>query len=297
MASLSDMEQPIALVTGLNGFTGRYVAAELARFGYLVRGLEGDNPGCETVDLTDRLAVRAAIERLQPRVVVHLAAISFVAHGDAEAIYRVNIVGTRNLLEALAAQQTGPSHVILVSSANIYGNAGGLITEDVRPSPQNDYAVSKLAMEHMAGLWADHLPVIIVRPFNYIGIGQSEKFLIPKIVAHFRRKAAVVELGNLDIWRDFYDVRYIASIYRRLLDVESNFDVYNICSGEEHSLRQIIAMMEEIAGHSIEVRVNPQFIRANEVTRLRGDATRLALRIGKLPSFSLRDTLHWMYDA
>ena len=295
MASPSDIQRPVALVTGVSGFTGHYVAAELERSGYAVRGLEGDDLRTEAVDLTDRNAVRGAVERLQPRVVVHLAAISFVAHGDADAIYRVNVVGTRNLLEALAAEPIGPSHVILASSANIYGNVGGLIGEDVPPSPQNDYAVSKLAMEHMARLWTDRIPITIVRPFNYTGVGQSEKFLLPKIVSHFRHKAELIELGNLDVSRDFNDVRAVTTSYERLLRVPAG-QVFNICSGHEYSLRGIISMMEAISGHRMEVRVNPDFVRPNEVKQLRGDPSRLASTIGELPAYALAETLRWMYE-
>jgi len=295
VASPSDIQRPVALVTGVSGFTGHYVAAELERSGYAVRGLEGDDLRTEAVDLTDRNAVRGAVERLQPRVVVHLAAISFVAHGDADAIYRVNVVGTRNLLEALAAEPIGPSHVILASSANIYGNVGGLIGEDVPPSPQNDYAVSKLAMEHMARLWTDRIPITIVRPFNYTGVGQSEKFLLPKIVSHFRHKAELIELGNLDVSRDFNDVRAVTTSYERLLRVPAG-QVFNICSGHEYSLRGIISMMEAISGHRMEVCVNPDFVRPNEVKQLRGDPSRLASAIGELPAYALAETLRWMYE-
>jgi GDP-6-deoxy-D-talose 4-dehydrogenase len=296
VASPSEMARPIALVTGGRGFTGHYVAAALERSGYEVRGLEGGDATADPVDLADREAVRGAVERLKPQVVVHLAAISFVAHGDAEAIDRVNVVGTRNLLEALAAQSNRASHVILASSANIYGNAGGLIDEDVAPSPQNDYAVSKLAMEYMARLWTDRLPITIVRPFNYTGVGQSEKFLLPKIVSHFRRKAEVIELGNLDVSRDFNDVRAVAATYERLLRVPAG-QAFNICTGREYSLRDIISMMETVSGHQMEVRVNPAFVRAGDVKQLRGDPSHLESAIGKLPLYELSETLRWMYDT
>ncbi|ALN62947.1 NAD dependent epimerase/dehydratase family protein [Lysobacter antibioticus] len=248
------------------------------------------------MDLLDRPAVQKALESLNPSVVVHLAAISFVAHGDADAIYRVNIVGTRNLLEALAALERKPARVLLVSSANIYGNAGGVVAEDTLAQPQNDYAVSKLAMEHMAQLWSERLPITIVRPFNYTGVGQADKFLLPKIVDHFRRKASVMELGNLDVSRDFNDVRNVAQMYRRLLAVDAAGEIFNVCSGRQYSLREVVAIMEDISGHRLEVRVNPAFVRVNEVRELRGNPDKLASHIGVLPEFSLRATLSWMYE-
>lgn len=298
MASPSE-SRPVALITGLTGFTGRYVARALEQQGYAVHGWthHADADGeAESVDLLDREAVLDAARRLSPDVVVHLAAIAFVAHGDADAIYRVNVVGTRNLLEALASLERKPRRVLLVSSANIYGNIGGMISEDAPASPQNDYAVSKLAMEYMARLWSEQLSITVVRPFNYTGVGQSDKFLLPKIVSHFRRKAEVIELGNLDVSRDFNDVRNVAEVYSRLLAADAASDVFNVCSGQEHSLREVIAMMEDISGHRLEVRVNPAFVRTNEVKRLLGNASKLAASVGGLPGFSLRETLQWMYE-
>nr|WP_267191013.1 NAD-dependent epimerase/dehydratase family protein [Xanthomonas dyei] len=287
------------MVTGATGFTGRYVRDSLERAGYTVHGWSHGGPvlpNTYRVDMVDREQVKAAVASLQPEVVVHLAAISFVAHGDVDAIYRLNVVGTRNLLGALAANARRPARVLLASSANIYGNAGGLISEDVVPSPQNDYAVSKLAMEYMAKLWAHALPITIIRPFNYTGVGQSSKFLLPKIVQHFQKRAAVMELGNIDVSRDFYDVRCVAEAITRLISSAGAEGVYNISSGEEYSLGKVIDMVAEIAGHQLEVVVNPAFVRDNEVKSLRGDNRRLIGEIGTLPAFDLKKTLAWLFE-
>ena len=290
-----------ALITGLRGFTGHYMERELLDAGYRVFGtaMPGDAAGPDIfpVDLCDRAAVAAMVEQVQPDVVVHLAGIAFVGHGDAEQIYRVNVAGTRNLLEALAAVRHRPSAVLLASSANIYGNASvPFIDENVAPAPANDYAVSKLAMEYMARLWMDRLPIVIARPFNYTGRGQGENFLLPKIVAHFRRKAPQIELGNLAIARDFSDVRMVAYSYRRLLAAAPAGEAFNICSGRGHSLSGVLDMMAEIAGYRIEVRVNPAFVRANDVLTLTGDNTKLASVIGPIPTRPLSETLRWMAE-
>jgi len=306
-----------ALITGLAGFTGYYMARELAAAGYRVFGtimpgsalpdLPAGDPGhapgdIHPVDLLDRAAVCRMVEQVQPDVVVHLAGIAFVAHANVDLIYQVNVVGSRNLLEALAALPQLPTAVLLASSANIYGNADvAIIDEAAAPAPVNDYAVSKLAMEYMARLWMDRLPIILARPFNYTGVGQSENFLLPKIVSHFRRGEREIELGNLAVARDFSDVRSVVRSYRCLLHFapgvrQSNL-AFNICSGQSTSLRSVIAMMEKIAGYQITVKVNQAFVRANDALTLTGSRAKLDQAIGIVDQVPLAETLEWMYRS
>lgn len=289
------------LITGIEGFTGQHLAALLRSRGLEVHGTVLGETACDPfhhrVDLLDGGTLTTVVATVRPTHVVHLAAISFVAHGDAEQIYRTNIAGTRNLLQALAGAGHRPRSVLLASSANIYGNAAqDPIDEDVAPHPANDYAVSKLAMEHMAALWADRLPITLVRPFNYTGVGQSSQFLIPKIVEAFRRRAPTLELGNIDVERDFSDVRDVVEAYVRLLAAAPG-GTYNVCSGEGTSLRAILDLAEEISGHALQVVVNPAFVRANEIKRLRGSGRRLQSVIGGWPRHSIRATIEWMLSA
>ena len=288
-----------ALITGLEGFTGQYLSRELKAAGWAVFGIgraeRPDDLCYRQVDLSDTAGLTDWVNEVQPDVVAHLAGIAFVGHGDPEAFYRVNLIGTRNLLAALAACNKRPDCVLLASSANVYGNAAsGVLAESALPNPANDYAVSKLAMEFMAKLWQGKLPILIARPFNYTGIGQSDAFLLPKIVSHFRRRAEVIELGNLDVWRDFSDVRWVAAAYRRLLEAAPAGEIVNVCSGRTHSLREVLAMAEAITGHSIRVEVNPAFVRANEVKTLCGDSSRLRSLVDPPDMPPLEETLRWM---
>lgn len=275
------------LVTGLKGFTGQHLQSELEAHGHTVIGLQSD--------LTDPEAVAAEVLEIQPEAVAHLAGVAFVGHGDANTFYEVNLIGTRNLLAALAEHVPSVSSILLASSANVYGNRSeGILGEDSTPDPVNDYAVSKLAMEHMASLWNGRLPLFIVRPFNYTGVGQDEKFLIPKIVAHFREKKAVIELGNLEVWRDFGDVRMVANAYRQLLAKCPIGETINVCTGKTYTLREVVALCEEITGHNIDIQVNPKFVRANEVRVLSGDNGRLKALIEGRQAYSLKETLESM---
>jgi len=292
------------LITGSNGFAAKYVAEELRRNQHEVVGLakpdnDPDPHGFDSVhrvDLLDATAVLDLVMTIRPAKVIHLAAISFVAHGDASDIYLNNVVGTRNLLEALTQLGNGFERALIVSSANVYGaEASGQIAETAPAVPANDYGLSKLACEHLARMYADRVPATVLRPFNYTGLGQSPLFLIPKMVDHIVRGEAVIELGNLDVSRDFSDVRAFAEVCSRLLDCPAAIgEVVNFCSGKAYSLEQILAMLMELSGRDITVRVNPKFVRANEVKSLWGDPAKLERLIGPLPQRPLAETLRWM---
>lgn len=295
------MGSRVALVTGAAGFTGRYLVPTLQARGFRVVGLgmgaslADQDMAC---DLKDAAAVRAAVLQARPSHIAHLAALAFVGHDDARAFYDVNLFGTLNLLEALAALDTPPRKVLIASSANVYGTPGvEVIDEGVCPAPVNHYACSKLAMEHMVRTWFDKLPIVITRPFNYTGVGQDEKFLIPKIVGHFRRREPVIELGNLDVARDFSDVRDVVGAYVALLESDVHSEVFNVCTGRAIALRSVLDMMRSHSGHDIEVRVDPAFVRANEIAVLRGNNRKLLSHITTGPLYEFETTLRWMFAA
>lgn len=295
-------EAPRALVTGLRGFTGVYLARELTAAGYTVFGTAHvGEPVDERVfeaDICDRQRLHEVIQQVRPTVVAHLAGIAFVGHGDANAIYNVNLLGTRNLLSELALSPVAPTAVLLASSAQVYRTTSDQpIDESVPTVPANDYAVSKLAMEHMARLWLDKLPIVIARPFNYTGVGQSVNFLLPKIVNHFADGLRDIELGNLNVERDFSDVRMVAAAYRRLIQLAPAGEVFNVCSGTAVSLSDVLRIVAQRAGYEIKVRVNPAFVRLHDAKRQVGSCQKLIHAIGVLPQISLNETLGWMYEA
>jgi len=295
------------LITGVTGFTGRYMAEELAACGYEVHGLSYRQPTGELppavsaihcCSLNDAQMLRTLLAEIRPTYVVHLAAVSFVAHTDADAIYTANLLGTRHLLEALRSTSIELEGVLLASSANVYGNATEGVLDELSPfAPANDYAVSKAAMEFLAKLYQGRLPLIVTRPFNYTGVGQAEQFLIPKIISHTRRRASVIELGNLDIARDFCDVRQVVQAYRRLLETPAAVgETVNICSGSAYTLEYVLDQAAAISGHQMEVRVNPAFVRSADVKNLFGNRAKLDSLIGDMPRIELKDTLRWMIE-
>lgn len=278
------------LLTGAAGFTGLFFKQQAEAAGHTVWPL--------AADLTDKAAVEAEVAQARLTAVVHLAAISFVGYADEAAFYNVNVLGTLNLLAALAALPVPPTKVLLASSANVYGNCNASpITEAQAPAPVNHYATSKLAMEHMALTYSDRLPLVITRPFNYTGPGQAQQFLIPKLVSHFARRANRIELGNLHVEREFNDVRMVCTAYLRLLAHGEPGQVYNVCSGEPHTLQHVLATLKAITGHAMAVDVNPAFVRANEVNRLCGSPAKLYAAVGSLGRWGMEDTLRWMLEG
>ena len=278
------------LLTGADGFTGKHFSRAAAAKGHEIHPLRSDllNP-----DELDRELAGRAFDH-----VVHLAAISAVTHADELALYRVNLIGTRNLLEAVASLDTLPAKILVASSANVYGNAAqSPIDELVPPGPVNHYAMSKLAMEYMLGNYQAQLPLVVARPFNYTGPGQDDRFVIPKLVRHFRERKARVELGNVSVEREFNDVRLVCEAYLGLLERGQTHQVYNVCTGTTYSLTDAIRMLSALTGHELEIAVNLDFVRENEVHRLCGDPAKLLACLGKpAAQWTLKDTLQWMLE-
>ena len=278
------------LLTGANGFTGRWFTALAKKTGHEVFAL--------STNLMDD-SFEAEVLKVNPEAVVHLAGISFVASVDQEAFYRVHALGTSRLLQALTKLSKPPLKVLLASSATVYGNLGAAQSlENQILSPVDHYAISKVAMEEMAKTFFNQLPVVIVRPFNYTGPGQKPNFLIPKLIAHFAEKKECIELGNLNIEREFNNVKMICAAYFELLQFGEPGEIYNVSSGQAYSLQYVINTLINLTGHTPQIRVNPDFVRASEVRRMCGNPQKLISLLQAhgvlLPTISLESTLQEM---
>ncbi len=289
------------LITGINGFTGVHLENYLSLQGYEVYGTVVDVPQKKNhlrCDITKLQEVEDVISAVKPQYLIHTAAISFVGEGNASLIYNVNVIGTENILQTLVNQNYKVDKVILASSATIYGNQNKeMLDESMCPKPVNHYGVSKLAMECIAKNYFDKLNIIITRPFNYTGIGQADYFLIPKIVQHFKEKKPFIELGNLNVSREFNDIDFVCEIYQKLMESNVTAEVFNLCSSRGVKLLDVLKMMKEISGHNMEVKVNPDFVRKNEIKKLIGSPDKLFSAIGVAKQKSFKDTLREMYEA
>ncbi len=290
----------IVLITGLSGFTGKHLAESLTEAGWRVAGLGGQRQVCEfdhlDADLNETDRLSGWIKRVQPTHVIHLAALAHVTSSDSLSYYRVNVLGTESLLNAIKEAGIAVEKIIIASSANIYGNAiSSPISEAAEPLPVNHYALSKLAMEALVRKWFPRFPILVVRPFNYTGPGQSESFVFSKIVGAFARGEKEIRLGNLDVSRDLSDVRFVIEAYSRLLMADQCGEFINICSGRSISLLSVIDEMELIAGYRPKIIVDPAFVRNDEVKELYGSPSKLFDVVGAIDVPSLHDTLLSMY--
>lgn len=288
------------LITGISGFTGPYVRAELESRGYQVVGLadHAGNAADKTVDLLDAAALGRFLESEAFDYVIHLAAVSFVAHDNASDYYRVNLLGALNLLEALARAKRPPKKIVLASSASVYGRPAHIpVDESAVPAPLNHYGVSKYAMELMARMWFDRLPILITRPFNYSGVGQSPKFVFAKIVKHFRDRAKEIELGDTSVVRELMDVRDVAAIYAALLESKATADVVNLCAGKGYRVDEVLEKVRALTGAAPRIQRAAGLVRGNETPELVGSPAKLKTMVPQVNFRPLDETLRWMLAA
>ena len=280
-----------ALVTGAAGFTGRYLVPQLEADGWEV-------DTAESLDLTDPASIDRALQSGQPTAVVHLGAISFAAYDDSERYYQTNTVGTLNLLKSISKLQLELSHFVFASTAAVYGNQGlPLLDEQLTPTPDSDYGVSKLAAEHLVRVHSTARSTIVLRPFNYTGVGQNKQFIIPKLVSHYAERKPTIELGNTDVAREFNDVRWVAAVYVAALRFRGDHTTLNLGTGQTHSLDSVMQILQSITRHQPELVTNPAFVRANDLPSLAGDPRALNSQFELPAQYDLTDTLRWMCDG
>ena len=282
------------LVTGHTGFVAKH-------FLKLYGGVSlSDDRG--KVDLRDASRVKAAILRIAPEQVVHFAAQSSVAESfkNPGATFEVNFSGTLNLLEALSAANFSGTFVF-AGSADTYGRvpeADLPARENLPLHPRSPYAVSKVAAEALCYQWCQShdFRIVITRSFNQIGPEQDTRFAIADFAQQVSRIAQglappVLVSGDLDITRDFIDVRDVVRAFRMLLESGRNGEVYNICSGKERSLRSIVEKLLELSGTTAELHQDPTRVRIGEQRRMVGDASKIHSQLGWYPEIPFEDTL------
>jgi GDP-4-dehydro-6-deoxy-D-mannose reductase len=286
------------LITGGRGFVGRHLRAHCSEAGDEVVTI--DHTGPEPVDITDRDALHAALIGHRPEVVYHLAALSHVGDSwdDPTAVLRVNVEGTAHLLNA--ARAAAVRRVVVIGSAEEYGRVDERdlpLREDAPLRPASPYGVSKIAASFLAlqAHLAYGLDVVRVRAFSHTGPGQSDRFLVPalahRIAVAEREHRDEIRVGSLDPVRDISDVRDVVRAYRLLALNADPGEVYNVCSGEGTSVREVADHLVAASTRPLRITVDPDLVRPVDVARLVGDGSRLRACTGWKPRYRLDETL------
>ena len=299
------MRKKRVLITGASGFIGQFVLKEMLKnedidfFAIDTRKIPNISiEKQELVSLLDKEKLMEIIKRYKPNIIIHLAAIALVTHDNVGEIYNVNVQGTENLLEVTQEYCDKGTRVILASTAGVYGNQKvEKYKEDLPYNPANNYSYSKMITEYLGKRYKDDLEIVTIRPFNIIGVGQSENFLIPKLVEHFANRKEKLSVGNISSFRDYVDVEYCAEVIMELVLREKiDFDILNICSGIPTSGEMILQLLQEMTSFKPEIEISKNFVRKNEVWRMIGDTTRLSEFMNGKKSQSVKDILVKMLD-
>ena len=288
-----------ALVTGANGFVGRHLTTHLRESGDQVVGVDRE------CDVTDATSVRAAIEGARPEVIYHLAALTHVGESwdNPVGFTRVNVLGTKNVLDAAFAV-VPEATVVFVSSADVYGVVGEAdlpLIETFRVAPANPYSSSKVEAERVAheAFRARDQRIIVTRPFNHVGPGQSVQFVVPALVSRLMdaldEGRDEIPVGDLTTRRDFSDVRDVVRAYRLLDEYGVAGEVYNIASGHDVGLADIASQLIEQLAPGVRLVTDESLLRPVELPVMRGSFEKLHEVSGwepKIPlSTSLRDVI------
>ena len=298
------MKEKKILITGASGFIGKYVLKKIKdnNLEFLTidtqKVLDVSSENQKVVSLLDKEKLDEIIKLYKPNVIVHLAAIALVTHKNTGEIYNVNVQGTENLLESVQKYCDPNTRVILASTAGVYGNQNvDKYREDLSYNPANHYSYSKMITEYISKQYKEDLDIVTIRPFNIIGVGQSEKFLVPKLVEHFADRKEKLFVGNISSFRDYVDVEYCAEVIMELISRKKlDFDILNICSGIPTNGEMIIHLLQEITDFKPEIEISSDFVRKNEVWRMIGDTTRLWEFMNGKKSQSVKDILVKMLD-
>jgi GDP-4-dehydro-6-deoxy-D-mannose reductase len=283
-----------AFVTGGHGFVGSWLLPHLQAAGDAVTA-----PHADDMDVTDAAAVAKALAAAQPEAVYHLAGFAHVGQSwdRPDEVFRVNAEGTLHVLEGARALATVP-RVLVVSSSEVYGRVGPgdvPLTEDAPVRPVSPYAASKAAAELLAvqAFLGRGVPAVVARPFNHTGPGQSPDFVVPGLAARIAatEPGGVLAVGNLSPRRDITDVRDVVRAYRLLVERGRPGGVYNVCSGTDVAIADLVARMLALAGKDLRLEEDPALMRPVDVPVLRGDPSRLQAATGWAPEIPLDRTL------
>ncbi len=291
-----------ALITGSEGFVGKYLRAELEAHGYDVTGLDLA-PGEKTVavNLLEAEKVDALLEEMQPEVIFHLAGQANVGLSWKKPAMttEINLVAAINLMEAVR-KHCPACAMVLVGSSDEYGNLrekGQLVSEETPLQPMTPYAISKIAQEQMGQAYARAygMRICMTRSFNHGGAGQKPGFMIPDfaqdIVKVERGEADAVSVGNLSSKRDFTHVKDIVRAYRLIAEKGKAGEIYNVGSGKTYSAQEVLDRLIGMAKCPVAVRQDPARMRPSDTPVICCDNSKIRNDTGWKPELTIDDIL------
>jgi GDP-4-dehydro-6-deoxy-D-mannose reductase len=300
------------LITGGTGFVGthliRFLKSRASKIAVLAArdGSFRQEPEVEYHALDIRRAdqVRSVVHNLSPTHVYHLAGISAVdvSWSNPRLTFEVNVLGAYNLFEA-AMSLPSPPRILNVSTSQVYAPSGTILTESSPVNPDNPYAASKAMAELLRVQYRKCTAggIVTARSFNHTGPGQTPNFVLPSIAKQFAEMEAGVRpprltAGNLEVKRDFTDVRDVVAAYSALLEKGRFDEVYNVCSGSAVRLADVVRKFEAISGIAVEINTDSDRLRSNEVSQIFGDSTKLRTETGWSPQIPLEKTIRDLLD-
>ena len=268
-----------ALIFGIGGFVGPYLAKELQFHGYEVYGTDTRDEedaikfdGYFQCSVLDKEAIKKVIETVQPTHVINLAAVSSVGQSwkIPDITMQVNVNGTLNILNACLELTIKP-RVLLIGSSEEYIPCDHPMDENTPINANNPYGISKVAQEQFAKIFREkyNWDIFCVRSFNHIGVGQRPTFVIPswcKQVADIEKgiQEPIIKVGNIEVFRDFTDVRDIVTAYRLVIESNRSNEVYNIGSGTPYKLKEVLDYIVSKSSKQIHIMVSKDFFRPND---------------------------------
>ena len=288
------------LITGATGFLGSYFFRFLQDKGYETYGtsLTRGSDRIKLCNLENLSHVKSVMGDVKPDVVIHCAAIAGVTSYQSGKYYMTNVIGAENVIQT--AVSVGAKRFIHISTAGVYGNQDSeLLIETLCPKPVHHYGMSKFCSERLVLNYKNDINISIVRPFNIIGKGQNNTFVVPKLVNAFKNGEKSIKLGNIDVYRDYIDVRdSVRFVYNMIENPDSYNQTVNLCAGRATSIRDLLQELQALTGHEVKVSVASEFVRKNEVWRLLGDSSKLKSLIGEnFNILPIRDTLKNMLQS
>lgn len=300
------------LIFGAAGFVGKYLADEFTNNGYGVYGSDKLNaeslPGFveySVADILDAEEVCKVVARFRPNYVVNLAAISSVGLSweMPQLTLEVNVRGALNILEAARKTESKPK-VMFIGSSEEYAPSDSPINEEMPLNANNPYGISKMAQERFAEIYRERygMKIYCVRPFNHTGIGQNDAFVLPsfcKQVAEIQKKgtSGIIKVGNLDVFRDFSDVRDIVRAYRLIIESDDCTKTYNVGSGVAYSLEELLNYILSLSSQEVNVEIDKSRFRPIDNKVICCDNSLIFKELGWKPIYSIKDTLKNIFNS